>query len=45
MVMPGEIISLRFVLFDEGDYILDSSVLIDNFRWQLRQVSAPSTVP
>ncbi|MFH1132319.1 MAG: choice-of-anchor L domain-containing protein, partial [Pseudomonadota bacterium] len=34
-VEPGEIITLIFSIFDKGDDILDSTVLIDNFRWHL----------
>ncbi len=44
-VTPGETITLRFMIFDEGDHILDSVVLIDNFRWQANAASGgPSTV-
>jgi hypothetical protein len=32
-VKPGETITLRFIIFDEGDQIYDSSVIIDNFQW------------
>ena len=34
-VTPGETITLRLVVFDEGDGIYDSQVLIDKFRWSL----------
>jgi hypothetical protein len=44
-VTPGEKIKLAFMLWDEGDHILDSAVLIDNFRWQLEPVEGPITVP
>jgi hypothetical protein len=44
-VTPGETITLRFMIFDEGDHILDSVVLIDNFRWQANAATGgPSTV-
>ncbi len=44
-VEPGETITLRFIVFDEGDHILDSAVLIDNFRWDVKAASGgPSTV-
>ncbi len=43
-VVPGEKIFLTFMIFDEGDHILDSSVLIDNFRWHIEQVDSPITV-
>src|SRR5262249_54509614 len=42
-VKPGETITLRFIILDEGDDKYDSSVLIDNFRWQLQPVQAPVT--
>lgn len=44
-VTPNSTITLTFFLFDEGDAKYDSSVLIDNFRWDLEAVTAPSTVP
>ncbi len=43
-VVPGEKIRLTFMIFDEGDHILDSTVLLDNFRWQLDPVDGPVTV-
>ncbi len=33
-VLPGELITLRLAIWDLGDHILDSMVLIDNFQWQ-----------
>jgi hypothetical protein len=44
-IMPGEDITLRFVIFDEGDGIYDSSALIDNFKWGAMSVTGPSTGP
>ncbi len=32
-VNPGEQFSIRFAIWDTGDAALDSTVLIDNFRW------------
>lgn len=32
-VQPGETIRIVFALFDQGDADLDTTVLIDNFRW------------
>jgi len=43
-VRPGEKIKLTFMVFDEGDHILDSAVLIDNFRWHIEEVDGPITV-
>jgi hypothetical protein len=34
-VKPGKIVTLRFVLWDSGDPLLDSTVLLDNFQWSL----------
>jgi hypothetical protein len=44
-IAPGEDITLRFVIFDEGDHVLDSAVLIDNFKWGAATVMGPSTGP
>jgi len=43
-VVPGDHLKLRFIVFDEGDGILDSSALIDNFQWQTGMVAAPVTI-
>ncbi|HEX5658119.1 MAG TPA: choice-of-anchor L domain-containing protein [Polyangiales bacterium] len=32
-IRPGRTFTLRFVLWDSGDATLDSTVLLDNFRW------------
>jgi hypothetical protein len=44
-VTPGEKIKLTFSIFDKGDHILDSAVVIDNFRWKLSPAKHPSTGP
>lgn len=44
-INPGETFTLRFVVFDEGDDIYDSAVLLDNFTWGTTAVSAPVTGP
>jgi len=43
-VTPLEEITLRFIVFDEGDGILDSAVLIDNFQWGTQTLDAPTTI-
>ena len=43
-VEPGETITLTFSIFDKGDFVLDSSVIIDNFRWSLSPAAEPTTV-
>jgi hypothetical protein len=42
-VTPGEEITLRFAIWDAGDEVLDSTVLLDHFRWQA-QAGATQTV-
>jgi hypothetical protein len=42
-VQPGETMTIRYVLFDEGDDILDSEVVLDNFQWDVNPVSGPIT--
>lgn len=42
-VKPGETITLRFLIFDEGDDVYDSLALIDNFQWQATSITAPVT--
>lgn len=44
-VTPGDHIKVRFIIFDEGDSILDSAALIDNFKWDTGVVQGPVTVP
>ncbi len=44
-VIPGEVITIRYIIFDEGDDILDSSVLVDDWRWSLDPAAGPSTNP
>jgi hypothetical protein len=44
-VEPGEMIDLTFSIFDEGDHVLDSMVIIDYFRWEVTGSSGPCTDP
>lgn len=44
-VTPGETLILKFAIFDEGDGILDTAALIDNFQWESTPVDAPTTIP
>jgi hypothetical protein len=32
-VVPGGIVTLRFVIFDAGDALGDSLLIIDDFEW------------
>lgn len=38
-IVPGETITLDLMIFDVGDNILDSLILLDNFRWSLTPVT------
>lgn len=42
-VTGGAAITLRFILWDTGDPLLDSTALLDNFQWSLEAPSAPGT--
>jgi len=42
-VVPGEIMELTFMLWDATDALLDSSVLVDNFRFQRAARNLPLT--
>jgi len=42
-VIPGETITLKFVIWDTGDTQVDSLVLIDNFKWSAEGTGTPVT--
>lgn len=44
-VEPGGEFTLRFVVYDVGDEILDSTVLIDNFKWSVEESTGSVTKP
>lgn len=44
-VPAGQEITLRFAIWDAGDHILDSTVLIDNFTWDVSEGDFPVTIP
>lgn len=44
-VVPGQDTSLRFTIYDSGDGFLDSTVVIDNFRWLGDPTTDPITEP
>ncbi len=44
-VTPGSDITLRFTVWDQEDANLNTTVLIDNFRWDVDEVEAPTTIP
>jgi hypothetical protein len=37
-IIPGETITLDLMVFDVSDHILDTLILLDNFRWSLTPV-------
>jgi hypothetical protein len=39
----GTTLTLRFVVWDSGDGLLDSTLLLDNFRWITDPVAQPTT--
>jgi hypothetical protein len=45
-IAPGQQFTVRFAIWDMGDEILDSTVLVDNFNWDLKEgQSTPVTTP
>jgi hypothetical protein len=44
-VSPGETFTIEFYIWDTGDAVLDSSVLIDNFTWADGVVAAETERP
>jgi Putative metal-binding motif len=34
-ILPGEVMQLELMVFDVSDHVLDSLVILDNFRWNL----------
>ncbi|MCA9587911.1 MAG: choice-of-anchor L domain-containing protein [Myxococcales bacterium] len=44
-VEPGETFTLEFIIWDTGDGVLDSSVLLDNFQWAEGAVTTGTVRP
>ncbi|MBW2455465.1 MAG: choice-of-anchor L domain-containing protein [Deltaproteobacteria bacterium] len=44
-VEPGAVIKLRWGVYDSGDGVLDSSTVIDHFRWLGDPADDPGTTP
>jgi hypothetical protein len=42
-VVPGEIIQLRFAIWDTGDPNYDSLIVLDNFRWSYTATTPGAT--
>jgi len=36
-INPGETFTIRFAIWDMGDEVLDSTVLVDNFRFDVNE--------
>jgi hypothetical protein len=43
-VVPGEIITLRFAIWDTSDSLYDSLVLLDNFQWLSQTITPGMTL-
>lgn len=43
-VTPGEVVELRFIIWDSSDQLFDSLVLLDNWQWSV-QASEPGVAP
>lgn len=44
-VTPEQTVKIRFMVYDSGDGVLDSTVILDNFRWLGDAPSGPITDP
>ena len=44
-VQPGETITLEFLIWDTGDHIYDSSVLLDKFTWETTDTQVGTVRP
>lgn len=42
-VLPGEIITIEFMVWDSSDHVYDSSSIVDHFRWQQSALGGPNT--
>jgi len=43
-VLPGETITVQFIVWDSSDPIFDSASILDNFRWLQGALPTPTTV-
>jgi hypothetical protein len=44
-VVPGETLTLDLLVFDQSDGDVDTSVLLDRFRWSTATAAGPTTAP
>jgi hypothetical protein len=42
-IQPGEQFTISFIVFDEGDGLMDTAINLDNFRWNSTTLSTPVT--
>ena len=42
-INPGETFTLSWIVFDESDGILDSSIILDHFHWHSTTLGSPVT--
>ena len=42
-IVPGETITVQFMVWDSSDPIYDSGAIIDFFRWQQKSLPNPTT--
>ena len=42
-VVPGETMTIQFIIWDSTDGVYDSSVIFDNFHWLVAPVGSPKT--
>lgn len=42
---PGSVITIRWGAYDSGDGVLDSTAILDNFRWEIDPNTKVETIP
>jgi hypothetical protein len=42
-VLPGETITVQFMIWNTGDHVLQSAIVLDNFQWSAAGTTAPVT--
>jgi hypothetical protein len=42
-LVAGETITIQFMIWDTGDHDLDSTVLVDNWKWEVEPTTGPAT--
>lgn len=44
-VTPGSVIAVRWGTYDSGDGVLDSTAILDNWRWEIDPNTKDETIP